>query len=418
MPETTYADNTMSFTFNAASPAVGSLSYTVSQIRTAYGINSIPDFGSATADGSGQTIAIVDAYNDPTILTDLDGFDEAMNLSTNSSPTLYQQYGPASSFLTVFNQTGTNITSEIGNSGVGAVPPVDPTGSWEGEETLDVEWAHAIAPGAEIDLIECDGTGATLMGSFTGAATAAELPGVTVVSMSWIWNEGNWSGSSGSGERAYDSSTFVTPSGHPGVTFLASTGDGGTPGGYPAFSPNVVAVGATQLSLERRRLWQRNRLELPDPAHARQRQRVLLPDRHVDVAIGRLQRHLQHGRGREQQLGDVDDLHYLLGPGLGRRYRGVRHLGGQPGQRDERHLQDLRWHRGDRHLAWNRDCQSNASTGRHQRRQHAVPGAGRLLPAERYPDRRPEREFRQRHRGRRRRRHRPSLGHRRRSEPV
>ncbi len=48
---------------------------------------------------------------------------------------------------------------------------------------------------------------------------------------------------------AYDSSTFVTPSGHPGVTFLASSGDGGTPGGYPAFSPNVVAVGATELTM-------------------------------------------------------------------------------------------------------------------------------------------------------------------------
>ncbi len=246
VPETTYTDNSMSFTFTGASATVGSLSYTVSQIRSAYGVNSIPDFGSATADGSGQTIAIVDNFNDPSIITDLDGFDESMNMSSNSSPTLYQQYGPASSILTVYNQTGTNITSQIADSGMGAVPPVDPTGSWEGEETMDVEWAHAIAPGAHIDLIECTGTG-SFDGLFTGAATAAQLPGVTVVSMSWIWSEGNWS--SASGEQAYDSSTFVTPSGHPGITFLASSGDGGTPGGYPAFSPNVVAVSATQLTL-------------------------------------------------------------------------------------------------------------------------------------------------------------------------
>ena len=38
------------------------------------------------------------------ILTDLDGFDQAMSLTTNSTPTLYQQYGPASSFVTVYNQ--------------------------------------------------------------------------------------------------------------------------------------------------------------------------------------------------------------------------------------------------------------------------------------------------------------------------
>ena len=97
-------------------------SYTVAQIRSAYGIDSIPDFGSATADGTGQTIAIVDAYNDPNIITDLDGFDQAMSLTTSSSQTLYQQYGPASSILTVYDQSGTDITGEIGDSGVGHVP--------------------------------------------------------------------------------------------------------------------------------------------------------------------------------------------------------------------------------------------------------------------------------------------------------
>jgi hypothetical protein len=248
VPETSYADNIMNFSFVASTPAVGSLSYTVSQIRDAYGVNSIPDFGSATPDGSGQTIAIVDAFNDPNILTDLDGFDQGMNLASNSSQTLYQAYGAASSILTVYNQIGTDITSQIANSGAGPVPAVDPTGGWEGEETMDVEWAHAIAPGAHINLIETDGTG-DFDDLFTGAATAAQLPGVTVMSMSWIWNEGNWSGSNGSGELAYDSSTFTTPVDHPGITFLASSGDGGTPGGYPAFSPNVVAVSATDLSL-------------------------------------------------------------------------------------------------------------------------------------------------------------------------
>ena len=76
--ETTYADNTMSGSFGASSPQVaGSFySYSAAQIRAAYGIDSIPNFGSATADGTGQTIAIVDAYNDPTVLTDLDGFDQ------------------------------------------------------------------------------------------------------------------------------------------------------------------------------------------------------------------------------------------------------------------------------------------------------------------------------------------------------
>ncbi len=245
--ETTYADNTTTFTFTPQLALTPS-GYTVDQIRTTYGINSIPNFGTAAADGSGQTIAIVDAYNDPNIFTDLDGFDKAMTLTTGASQTLYQQYGASSSILTVFNQSGTNISAKISQSGVGGVPGVDPTGGWEGEITMDVEWAHAIAPGAKIDLIECSGSG-SFDGLFTGASTAAKLPGVTVVSMSWIWSEANWSSSGGAGELAYDASTFVTPSGHPGVTFLAASGDGGMPGGYPAFSPNVVAVGGTTLNL-------------------------------------------------------------------------------------------------------------------------------------------------------------------------
>jgi len=126
---------------------VGSLSYTVAQVRAAYGLGSIPGFGSATADGSGQTIALDEAGNDPTILTDLDGFDTAMSLTTTSTQTIYQQFGPASSIVNVYNQSGANITALIADSGSNGVPAEDPTGHWEAEESLDVEWAHAIAPG-------------------------------------------------------------------------------------------------------------------------------------------------------------------------------------------------------------------------------------------------------------------------------
>jgi hypothetical protein len=245
--ESSYTDNTISFTFTATSPAVGNLSYSVSQIRAAYGINNIPNFGSVPADGTGQTIAIVDLCNDPNILGDLDGFDQAMQLTPTSTESLYQQYGSASSILTVYNQYGGDITSQIANSGAGAVPPVDSSGGWEVEESLDVEWAHAIAPGAHIDLIECSGVG-NAGGAFAGVATARDLPGVTAVSMSWGLSETDLFGAAQS-ELGYDSSTFATDNGHPGVTFLASTGDGGNPGEYPAFSPNVVAVGATQLTM-------------------------------------------------------------------------------------------------------------------------------------------------------------------------
>jgi hypothetical protein len=223
----------------------GTAGYVPAQIRTAYGINGIA-FGSTSGDGSGQTIAIVDAYNDPNILGDLNVFDQAYALAPGSSQTLYQHYGAAASFVTVYNQNGQVINPS--NTSV----PVDSTGGWEVEESLDVEWAHAIAPSAKIDLIVVgsagEAGGPTLTDLFTGARAAAGLPGVSVVSMSWTAAGSNGAPSEFSGETSYDS-YFTTPSGHQGVTFLGATGDQGAPGGYPAYSPNVVAVGGTTLQL-------------------------------------------------------------------------------------------------------------------------------------------------------------------------
>ncbi len=258
VPETTYQDNSMSFTFNAASPAVGNPIFTVAQIRNAYGLNSLPSFGAATADGTGQAIALEEAGNDPNILTDLDGFDQAMSLTTTSTKTIFQQYGPASSFVTVYNQSGANITLYLGDSGSNGVPAQDPTGHWEGEETLDAEWAHAMAPGARIDIIEVNDDSNWGINILNGNILAAGLPSVSVVSNSYGLTE--WSG-----ETADDSSIFVTPSGHPGVTFLTASNDNGAnvypspptspppsvgnDGYYPATSPDVVSVGGTELTL-------------------------------------------------------------------------------------------------------------------------------------------------------------------------
>ncbi len=102
-----------------------------------------------------------------------------------------------------------------------------------------------MAPNANIILYEAKSpTDANL---FAAVNTAKNNTAVSVVSMSF-------GGSEFSGETGYDS-TFTTPANRlaanpkQGVTFVASTGDSGAPGGYPAFSPNVVAVGGTSLYL-------------------------------------------------------------------------------------------------------------------------------------------------------------------------
>ena len=65
------------------------------------------------------------------------------------------------------------------------MPAADPTGHWEAEETLDVEWAHAMAPGAKIDIIEVNDDANWPTNLLAGDKLAAGLPGVSAVSNSW-----------------------------------------------------------------------------------------------------------------------------------------------------------------------------------------------------------------------------------------
>ncbi|HEX3870669.1 MAG TPA: ELWxxDGT repeat protein, partial [Pirellulales bacterium] len=194
---------------------------TPTQILTAYGINQIKFAGGTiTGDGSGQTIAIVDAYDDPNIASDLHAFDVQFGIADPPS------------FLKV-SQTGSTTV----------LPGTDPAGpgdSWAVEISLDVEWAHAIAPKANILLVEATTNSNTNL--YAAVDYARNYAGVSVVSMSW-------GGGESSSEVTSNDTHFATPAGHTGVTFVASTGDKGEPGGYPAFSSDVVAVGGTTLTL-------------------------------------------------------------------------------------------------------------------------------------------------------------------------
>jgi hypothetical protein len=179
-----------------------------SQITTAYGVNQITfSGGKTTGNGQGQTIAIVDAYNDPKITSDLGMFDAQFGLSAPPSFTV------------------DNLSATTTNAG------------WALEESLDVEWAHAIAPAANIVLVEAANSNLNTM--FSAVTSATKLSGVSVVSMSWGTSEF-------SGETS-DDSVFSAP----GITFVASSGDNGSSGApeYPSASPNVLAVGGTSQTL-------------------------------------------------------------------------------------------------------------------------------------------------------------------------
>ncbi|WP_395735132.1 peptidase S8 and S53 subtilisin kexin sedolisin [Prosthecobacter sp.] len=174
--------------------------YTPAQIRHAYGFDKI------TGNGAGQTIAIVDAYGSPSLANDLKVFSTTFGLQQATLAVYYPQGRPAA------------------NSG------------WALETTLDVQWAHAIAPGARIVVVVAKS--ASISNLLGAVDYAVKTLGAKQVSMSWGAAEF-------SSETKYDSHFNKT-----GVSFFASSGDSGAGVIWPAASPYVVAVGGTTLQLD------------------------------------------------------------------------------------------------------------------------------------------------------------------------
>jgi hypothetical protein len=206
-------------------------------ITKAYGLNEL-GFGPVSADGAGQTIAIIDAYNDPDIDNDLTAFDS--NFDFTAPPN-----------FTVLNEQGTPI-----NPATQAGPPSG--APWALEIDLDVEWAHALAPGANILLVEENNTQPSDLQA--AIAAAVTTPSVSVVSMSFTLDPETTNSISTTELDDY----FLTPTGHQPIVFVAASGDNGAyydaahtiPGpSYPAASNNVLAVGGTSLSLNADGSW-------------------------------------------------------------------------------------------------------------------------------------------------------------------
>ncbi|HVT89086.1 MAG TPA: S53 family peptidase [Tepidisphaeraceae bacterium] len=190
--------------------------YTPAEIKSAYGFDLI-NFGSIKGDGAGQTIAIVDAYNNPNIASDLHVFDTQFGLA---DPPSFKQV----------SQTGGSTNSIATEAG------------WAYEIALDVEWAHAIAPKANILLVEAKNS--SLNNLLAAVDYARKADGVSVVSLSWGTTEFM-------SQTSYDS-YFTTPAGHQNVTFVAASGDDGAAWGpeWPASSTNVLSVGGTTLNID------------------------------------------------------------------------------------------------------------------------------------------------------------------------
>ncbi len=163
---------------------------------------------------------------------DLQQFDEYFHIGGAAN-------NPASmSFLTVVNQDGGTPSTQAGYASAAVAA----------EQDLTVEWAHAIAPGANILLVEADDS--TYADQQTAVLYAASQPAVSVVCMISDYTEGTTPDA--------HASVYTTPVGHQGVAFVAMSGDAGAPPTGPSADPNVLAVGGTTLPA--------NASENPNPA--------------------------------------------------------------------------------------------------------------------------------------------------------
>ncbi|GAC1640299.1 MAG: S53 family peptidase [Chloroflexota bacterium] len=201
------------------------------EIRQAYDINPLLKRG---VSGVGRTIAIVVSFGSPTIREDLRAFDQAFHLPDPR--------------LDIRAPLGRSSSSDTG---------------WKYETTLDVEWAHAMAPGARILLLtspvdETEGTHG--LPEFLALERYAVRHGADVISQSWAATEDTLLDTPGR-DMVRRFHRFYINAVRRGVTFLGATGDNGASGldlslqhlfpfrvvQWPASDPLVLAVGGTSL---------------------------------------------------------------------------------------------------------------------------------------------------------------------------
>jgi subtilase family serine protease len=230
----TYQGNRYGTPPGTAAPNAPPCGYQPSDIQTAYNLTPLYQRG---LNGAGTTIAIVDAFGSTTIAHDAQVFSAAMGL-------------PPINLTVIGTPTESNFSGDA-NSG------------WATETTLDVEWVHAVAPGAKIVLVVTPTN--SFSDLFNGIVTAASTPGVVAISNSW---SGFDIGIVGDGEFYRAADSILQAIGAAGISVDFSTGDFGdnasqlgglyTSTGWPGSSPFATAIGGVSVALDQNKhiAWQ------------------------------------------------------------------------------------------------------------------------------------------------------------------
>jgi hypothetical protein len=198
--------------------------YTPSDLWSAYGLGTPASLTAAGGPGTGQTVGIVDAYDDPDIEADLGTFDAQYELPACTT---------ANGCFEKVSQTGSRT----------ALPAAAGASGWDGEIALDVETVHSVCPDCTALLVEANTASSSNLGTADNEAVAL---GATEVSNSY-------------GGAEQSSSSIQADYTHPGVVITASAGDNGyhnwtdqslaAKANTPAAFPQTVAVGGTALQL-------------------------------------------------------------------------------------------------------------------------------------------------------------------------
>jgi subtilase family serine protease len=194
--------------------------YDPKEMREAYDVPA-----PSVLNGAGQTIIIVDAYGDPTIEADLANFDSLFGLPAPPSFTIYS--GSATQTAGIHDASG-----------------------WAGETALDVEWAHAIAPGAKLVLVEAPSSSGNAINS-AEQNVIPNYPGA-IISQSFGLQESAINGGASNTQVQQAHSNYEQFAAL-GDTIIASAGDFGADNAtgvnspqYPASDPLITGVGGTQ----------------------------------------------------------------------------------------------------------------------------------------------------------------------------
>lgn len=181
--------------------------YHPADLQSAYALAS-----AAASAGGTQTVALVDAYDDPNAANDLGVYRSTFNL-------------PACT-------TANGCFRKVNENGGTSYPTAN--GGWAQEISLDLDMVSAICPNCHILLVEASSATIADLGT---AVNEAALLGATEISNSY-------GGAESSADTSYDTAYFD----HPGIAVTAAAGDGGYGVEYPAASPYVTAVGGTTLT--------------------------------------------------------------------------------------------------------------------------------------------------------------------------